>query len=412
MSRLRDGHAVELLQGGEAYFASLVQAIGQSEREVWLETYIFNLDRSGVLVAQALEQAALRGVKVYLTMDGVGTPDIPAQWRTRFDRSGVRWSIFSPLGRIGLFIPSRWRRLHRKLCVVDSSVAYCGGINILDDWFDPNHGHLGEPRLDFAVRVTGPLVSDVSETMARFWWRQNPSGELRTREFPAAWRDLHGVMRRAVTELQAPVRSMNGGSDLVAPPGRPAAYAGLLLRDNLRNRRKIEAAYLQAIAAARSEVIVANAYFVPGVRLRRALVQAARRGVRVRLLLQGRYEYFLQYHASRPVYGALLAAGVEIHEYAASFLHAKVAVIDGIWATVGSSNLDPLSLLMAREANVAVRDAVFASTLRQRLEHAMDNGGKAVDAVEFARRPWQQRLKETLAYGIMRAALLLVGRRY
>ncbi|MCY7305809.1 MAG: cardiolipin synthase ClsB [Rhodoferax sp.] len=412
MSRLRDGHAVELLQGGEAYFASLVHAIAHSVREVWLETYIFHLDRSGVLVAHALEQAALRGVKVYLTMDGFGTADIPAQWSARFDRSGVRWSIFSPLGRIGLLIPSRWRRLHRKLCVVDGSVAYCGGINILDDWFDPNHGPLGEPRLDFAVRVTGPLVSDVADTMARFWWRQKLGGEPRTREFPAAWRELKGVVRRAVTERPESVGGTNGSAAPLVLPGQPTAFAGLLLRDNLRNRRKIEAAYLQAIAGARVEVIVANAYFVPGSRLRRALVQAARRGVRVRLLLQGRYEYFLQYHASRPVYGALLAAGVEIHEYAASFLHAKVAVIDGIWATVGSSNLDPLSLLMAREANVAVRDVVFATTLRQRLEHAMDNGGKAVDAAEFAARPWQQRLKETVAYAIMRTALLLVGRRY
>ena len=188
--------------------------------------------------------------------------------------------------------------------------------------------------------------------------------------------------------------------------------AGLLLRDNLRNRRKIEAAYLQAISAARSEVIVANAYFLPGTRLRRALMQAARRGVRVRLLLQGRYEYFLQYHASRPVYGALLEAGVEIHEYAASFLHAKVAVVDGAWATVGSSNLDPLSLLMAREANVAVRDARFASALKDSLEQAMSHGGQKVDAEVFARRPWPQRLKERVAYSIMRFGLLLLGRRY
>jgi cardiolipin synthase len=110
---------------------------------------------------------------------------------------------------------------------------------------------------------------------------------------------------------------------------------------------------------------------VPGARLRRALTSAAKRGVQVNLLLQGRYEYFMQYYAARPVFGALLAAGVQIHEYAPSFLHAKVAVIDGHWATVGSSNLDPLSLLLAREANVVVDDARFAARLRNRLVEAM-----------------------------------------
>ena len=168
----------------------------------------------------------------------------------------------------------------------------------------------------------------------------------------------------------------------------------------------------RAIGNARSEVIIANAYFLPGARLRKALILAARRGVRVRLLLQGRYEYFLQYHASRPVYGALLKAGIEIHEYAASFLHAKVAVVDSRWATVGSSNLDPLSLLLAREANVVVRDRGFAAQLRERLEHAMAHGGHRVDAAAFANRSWRRRSLEVLAFMAMRLGLFLIGRRY
>ncbi len=411
MTQLRPGHTVDLLQGGHAYFAALIAAVDQSQLEVWLETYIFNLDDSGVAVAEALERAAARGVKVYLTMDGIGTPRLPPEWQDRFARGGVQWSIFLPLGRLGMLIPSRWRRLHRKLCVVDGHVAFCGGINVLDDLFDPNHGALGKPRLDFAVRVRGPLVADVLEAMTHFWWRQQLMREVKASEFPAAWRGVQLSLRRAAGELIARARqfSVPAGE---APRPQGTALAGLLLRDNLRNRRKIEAAYLQAISMARSEVIVANAYFLPGTRLRRALVQASRRGVRVRLLLQGRYEYFLQYHASRPVYSALLVAGVEIHEYAASFLHAKVAVVDGEWATVGSSNLDPLSLLMAREANVMVRDASFAKTLRASLEQAMERGGQQVDAEVFAARPRMQRAKEWVAYAIMRFGLLLLGRRY
>ena len=408
MAQLRDGHQLELLQGGDQYFGSLIDAIDLSRQEVRFETYIFQFDRSGCRVAEALERAALRGVQVYLTMDGVGTPSLPTHWATRFDRSGLHWHIFSPLGRVGLFIPSRWRRLHRKLCVVDARVAFCGGINVLDDYLDPNHGDLSDPRLDFAVRVTGPLVQDAHRTMAAFWGRLQLASEVNAREFPAAWRGLQDTMRRAIG-ARAPVRADVETLGLRATPG---ARAALVLRDNLRNRRKIESAYLVAIERARTEIVVANAYFLPGARLRRSLIGAARRGVRVRLLLQGRYEYFLQYHASRPVYGALLAAGVEIHEYAASFLHAKVAVVDARWATVGSSNLDPLSLLLAREANVMVDDPAFARVLLQRLEDAMTQGGRVLEAQAFANRPWHQRVRETLAFGVMRLGLLLIGRRY
>lgn len=408
---MQAGHDVELLQGDGSFFDALVAAIDASHVELWLETYIFHNDATGQRVADALARAASRGVKVRLTVDGIGTPVIDAQWQRAFDESGVVWRVFLPLGRLGLLIPSRWRRLHRKLCVIDRRVAFCGGINLLDDRIDPHHGPLTSPRLDYAVQVTGPLVGEVHDAMARFWLRQELGRDMRMGEFPAAWRELQASWRRAMGHRTGAGRPLPRPGTL--DPGRtPGALATLLLRDNLRNRRRIETSYLQAIGGARSEVIIANAYFLPGSRLRRALVQAARRGVRVRLLLQGRYEYFLQYHASRPVYGSLLRAGVEIHEYSASFLHAKVAVVDGLWATVGSSNLDPLSLLLAREANVAVLDARFAASLRASLERAMVEGGQPVDAEAFARRPWHQRLQELLAYGTMRAALLILGRRY
>ncbi len=188
--------------------------------------------------------------------------------------------------------------------------------------------------------------------------------------------------------------------------------AELVLRDNLRNRNQIERAYRKAIGGAREEILIANAYFLPGRKLRNALVFAAQRGVRVRLLLHGRYEYFMQYYANRPVYRVLLAAGIEIHEYSAGFLHAKVAVIDAHWATVGSSNLDPLSLLLAREANVVVDDPVFAQDLRARLEDAMVKGGIQVDPATYANRPWRQRLLDNVAFVSMRMLLFLSGKRY
>ncbi len=400
----KEGHQVQLLQGGVALFPALVAAIDAGLREVRLETYIFNFDAAGEQVAAALERAAQRGVKVYLVMDGFGTPSIPLAWAQRFAVAGVRWHLFSPLGHLGLLMPVGWRRLHRKLCVVDAQLAFCGGINILDDYVDPVYGVLESPRFDFAVAVQGPLVADVLRAMVQFWGRLQITRQLEQMEFRDArqtWKDSTVSARAAKPQPLVPTAH--------APAG---INAMLVLRDNLRNRTRIERAYRKAIAGARSEIVIANAYFLPGGKLRRALVFAAKRGVRVRLLVQGRYEYFMQYHGARPVFGILLAAGIEIHEYSAGFLHAKVAVVDGRWATVGSSNLDPLSLLLAREANVVVDDVPFAQSLRACLVAAMDTQGSLLDAPTYARRPWRQRLLDRVAFGVMRLLLFLAGRRY
>ncbi len=405
--QLRADHQVKLLEGSQAYFPALVQVIDQSQHEVRMETYIFDLTGASQGVAEALERAAQRGVAVYLVMDGVGTPALPPQWVARFEAAGVQWRIFSPLGRLGLLIPSRWRRLHRKLCVVDGQSAFCGGINILDDFFDPNHGKLAAPRFDFAVWVRGPLVQSAHEACAQFWWRQQVARTARSAHFVSAWHALQEAVAQG-----AGAATPDPQASAAQEPIGAGTRAELVLRDNLLNRSRIERAYRRAIGEARHDIIIANAYFVPGGKLRKSLIHAATRGVRVRLLLQGRYEYFMQYHAARPVYGALLAAGVEIHEYSASFLHAKVAVIDGHWATVGSSNLDPLSLLLAREANVVVDDRPFAAALQARLERAMAEEGQRVDPQVYANRPWQQRLLDRLAYGLMRGLLFLSGKRY
>lgn len=397
---LRAGHHLQLLEGSIELFPALVAAIDSARAEVLLESYIFDFTGSAAEVAYALERAARRGVPVRVVVDGFGTPRIPEPWRQRFETAGVQWIVYSPPGRFGMLVPGQWRRLHRKLCVVDGDIGFCGGINVLDDFHDPNHGALTSPRLDFAIRVAGPLVPQMRETMVRQLSRIEAMGELKRARWSGAL-DLWRALDMPHTP-PPPVESH----------GEPEALAALLLRDNFRFRVTIERAYLRAIGHARDEIIIANAYFVPGGRMRRALVQAARRGVRVVLLLQGRYEYFMQYYAARPVFGAMLAAGVEIHEYAPSFLHAKVAVIDGHWATVGSSNLDPLSMLLAREANIVVEDKRFAARLRDRLLHAVAHEGQPMDAAEYARRPPLQRAKERLARVLMRLAIIVQGQEY
>ena len=395
------GHALELLKGTQEFFPALIRDVDQALHEVHLETYILDFTAATAEVAQALLRAAQRGVKVRILVDGIGTGQLPAPWRKTFADAGVECQVYGPVGRFGLLSMRGWRRLHRKVCLIDGHVAFCGGINLLDDFHDPNHGALAKPRWDFCVRVRGPLVQDVHRAMHDLWWRVKAVRRVGQREFNAAWQ---AVQRLRVSGEAAAEPLPVGTGSLVR--------ARLLLRDNLSNRSRIERAYRRAIGKAREEIIIANAYFLPGRKMREALVHAARRGVRVILLLQGRYEYFLQYHASRPVYGPLLAAGIEIHEYAASFLHAKVAVVDGHWATVGSSNLDPLSLLLGREANVIVEDAAFASQLRREILEATHGDGVRVDPTRYASRPRSQRVLDWLAYGMVRLALLLTGWRY
>lgn len=374
------GNQIELLQSGVEYFPALLQAIQGAQREILLETYIFESDATGQAVADALCAAALRGVCVRLMVDGFGAQGFVQSGLAEMAADGVEVLVFRREIRPLALRRHRLRRLHRKLAVVDGRTAFVGGINIIDDVDMPGQS---SPRFDFAVRVRGPLVAEVHESMARLWRLVLWAG-LRRRLQRLRWvRPGHGQ----VGEMRA----------------------AFLVRDNLRHRRAIENAYLEAIHAAQHEVLIANAYFFPGRAFRHALVSAAARGVKVTLLLQGRVEYWLLYHACRVLYPHLMAAGVAIVEYRKSFLHAKVAVVDGDWATVGSSNIDPFSLLLAREANVVVRDPGFAAQLRQALRQAMADGGTELTPLEWRRQGLWQRSLSWLAYGLLRMLLGLAG---
>lgn len=401
---LRPGHTLQLLEGGRQLFDAMVKAMDQAQSFVWVETYILQASNDVLQVLEALERAAHRGLDVRLLVDAVGTPKPDPFWVQRLEMAGVHVQVFRPMGRLGLLIPSRWRRLHRKLCLVDGGVGFCGGINLIDDLDDVALGRLDQPRLDFALQVQGPLLKDLQDTMARLWWRTTLVHDVTHRDFPSAW-----------THWQAQRRSRAHVELIALKPDAPTAHpaqAALLLRDNILHRHDIEKAYLKAIGEARQHIVIANAYFIPGRRLRRALSLAVQRGVKVQLLIQGKYERFLQYHAARPVHAALLKAGVDINEYAPSALHAKVAVVDGRWATVGSTNLDPLSLLLAREANVVTTDRYFALQLQTRLQVLLQTQGTPLDLATLNARPWWQRWQDGLAFAVMRTVLFLTGHRY
>ncbi|OYU46666.1 MAG: cardiolipin synthase B [Burkholderiales bacterium PBB4] len=403
---LRGGHSIRLLQGAAAFFPALVRAIEGSQYEVRLETFIFHFEGAALQVAEALERAAARGVAVYVVMDAIGTPQVPETWQRRFATAGVQWARFSPLGLVGWLNPVRWRRLHRKLCVVDQTLGFCGGVNLVDDWLEPGHGALDAPRYDFALQLQGPLVADIQNTLVQLWRRlsiQRDLGRGRLLSAGQVWKQGRTARQSSLSGSKAHTPEWAEFDDI---------RATLLLRDNVRNRSGIERAYRQAIGSARHEIILANAYFLPGRRLRKALVLARSRGVRVRLLVQGRYDNFMQFHASRPVMAAMCAKGIEVYEYTPSLLHAKVSVIDGQWATIGSSNLDPLSLLLAREANIVLQSESLASALRAQLDLAMDDAATPLDQNRLAQRSLWHRVLDRLAFAVMRTMLFVTGFRY
>jgi cardiolipin synthase len=372
----RGGHEITLLSSGQTFFDSLCREIECAQSEILFETYIFKLDRAGQRVALALEAAAQRGVAVFMRLDGFGSADFTPDWRVRLERAGATVQMFNPPRWYSWFYFRYWRRLHRKLVVVDSRVAFCGGMNIIDDYYDDNIGRLPSPRLDFTVRVCGPLVQDVRSLM---------------------WGASLGVEADAQQEATEPAEGVQ---------------AAFVVRDNVRYRRRIESVYLRAIARAKTDIVIANAYFVPGYRLRHALLDAVKRGVRVTLLVQGLYEGFMSYHASQAVLGALLRGGVRVVRYEASHYHGKVAVVDGRWATVGSSNLDPISLLLAKEANVMVDDEGFASLLCEKIDAAMVQGGREMTLQELGQRTLVKRLGDWVAYAVMNVLIVASGNRF
>ncbi|MCK5435169.1 MAG: cardiolipin synthase ClsB [Nitrosomonadaceae bacterium] len=375
-----EGNRITLLRNGSEYFPALESAIDRAQHEVHLETYIFEYDATGIRISEALKRAARRGVTVRLLLDGFGSQNLPQEAIQNLLNTGVQVLIFRKEISPFRLRRNRLRRMHRKLAVVDASIAFVGGINVIDDL---NHPEPLLPRFDFAISIEGPLQ----------------------RQLMLATKHLWKVV--AIARLKRWVRHNETPYLTIQPSGNQRG--ALVIRDNFRHRHDIEEVYLHAITNACSEIIIANAYFLPGINLRHALSDAARRGLRVVLLLQGRIEYHLQHYATLALFGSLLDAGIEIYEYHKSYLHAKVAVIDRRWSTVGSSNIDPFSLLLAREANVIVDDELFANQLRFCLENAMVEESTRVLQEKWKDQSWISRTMSWVSYYIVRVLRGMVG---
>lgn len=379
MPEFLGGNRITLLNSGREYFPALLHEINLAHQEIFLESYIFVADEVGNEIAAALVRAADRGVVVRILVDGFGTRDFTEVFGPRLQAAGVQYLIYrQELARFRLR-RHRLRRLHRKLVAIDGRVAFVGGINIVDD----NNAPIAlRPRYDYTVRIEGPLLIPIRQALRRMW--ENVSWASFKRRY------------RLPTDDPCPT--------CCQPIGQQTA--AFLLRDNFRHRNTIANAYLEAIQTAEQEILIANAYFLPGFRFRHALKSAVQRGVKVTILLQGQTDHPLLHYATQALYGTLLQEGMRIFEYRKSFLHAKVAVVDERWATVGSSNIDPFSLLLAKEGNVVVLDQGFARELRHSLQAAMVEGAEELTRQDQGKLPLYSRLLRWLSYGIVR---LFVG---
>ncbi|MGF6490416.1 cardiolipin synthase ClsB [Pseudomonas frederiksbergensis] len=350
---------VQLLENGEEYFPRVFEALRQAQSEILLETFIVFEDKVGNELQKILIEAAQRGVRITVSLDGFGCGELSTEYLAALSNAGVRLQIFDPAPR-HFGIRTNWfRRLHRKIVVVDGTIAFLGGINFSADHladFGP------EAKQDYSVEVQGPAVADIHHfallqsgrpARAKYWWQRR-----RQRRAELAVSDHDGQVR-------------------------------LVYRDNGEHPGDIEEVYLQVVRSARRRVVIANAYFFPGYRLLREIRNAARRGVEVRLILQGQPDLRVARLAARMTYDYLLRAGVAIYEYCDRPLHGKVALVDEDWSTVGSSNLDPLSLALNLEANVLIRDRAFNRDLFERLDELSSNHCKVMSADKAPRgRIW------------------------
>lgn len=375
----REGNRIQLLENGDEYYPAVFDAIDHAQRKVILETFIWFEDEVGKQLHAVILRAAQRGVDVEVLLDGYGSPDLSDEFVSQLTSAGVVFRYYDPRPPLMGMRTNVFRRMHRKIVVIDNTIAFVGGINYSAEHMS-DYGP--EAKQDYAVRVEGPVVQDILQfelenlpqnAQTRRWWQQR---------------------RRHLAEENR-------------TPGE--AQALFVWRDNDDHRDDIERHYLKMLANAKREVIIANAYFFPGYRLLHAMRNAARRGVRVKLIVQGEPDMPIVKVGAELLYNYLLKGGVLVYEYRRRPLHGKVALMDDHWATVGSSNLDPLSLSLNLEANLIIHDREFNQTLRENLNAIIANDCKRVDETMAPKRTWWNLAINVVVFHFLRKFPALVG---
>lgn len=371
-SPLTTGNKVELLQDGPATYRAMIDAIDAAHDHINLETYILEDDEVGQRFADALIAKQLAGVQVNLIRDSVGTLGTPSKFFTRLSAVGIQVLEFNPVNP--LTAKAGWtvnQRDHRKLLIIDGRIAFLGGVNISSVYSSGSHSQRPRERpgavlpwRDTHLQLEGPVVGELQKLFIETWEKQQGD--------PLAPRDYFPA-------------SEHQGNDVVRAVGSSPEDPYSLIYVTL----------ISALRSAQSEIWLTNAYFVPDPQLLAALKQAAARGVDVQLILPSSSDSWLVLHAGRAYYSELLKAGVKLHQRRDALLHVKTAVIDGVWSTVGSTNLDWRSFLHNQEVNAVVLGPDFGDKMRAAFLADRDKS-EQITLEQWHRRPLDARVKELL----------------
>ncbi|MBI5247727.1 MAG: hypothetical protein HY923_11165 [Elusimicrobia bacterium] len=350
------GNKLALFVRGKDLFAAMAAAIEDAKHSVNLETYRFGNDGTGRTFAELLARASKRGARVRLIYDSVGSIELEPVVVTMMRNAGVQILEYHPV--------APWRphwawnkRDHRKILVCDGKLGFIGGMNLSDEHAAQDEGGLDWP--DAHARVEGPAAHELE------------------RLFRAVWHKGTGRW------FEADISSIAAGGAAVRIVGN----------HEILKRFEIREAYVNALRAAKTEVAIANSYFIPDWRIRRSLAQAVKRGVKVRVLVPGHSDISSVWYAMRATYASLLTRGVRIFEWQGPMMHAKAVVVDGKWCAVGSYNLDHRSLQHNLEVNLQTTDASFAAELQRRFEFGL-SGAREIVKDDWERRSWAERALE------------------
>jgi cardiolipin synthase A/B len=319
------GNTVDLLLNGDQIFPAALEAIRSAQKTITYAQYFYEEGAIGLELAEALAERCRAGVRAHILLDGFGTLQIPAAYRDSMTRAGCEVSTFRPLSPMVLLSPFGFgksnNRSHRRILVVDGRVGFTGGVGVSPKWLGNGRtkGHWRQTD----VRLEGPVVARLQSAFVENW-------------------------------LEATGNVLGGDPYFPRLPRTGSVFAQVVRSSPAGGSFSMYTMFLLAMSSARRSIYITNPYFLPDDRMTRALTEASQRGVRVVVLLPGAIDNNIVRQASRSKFGPLLEAGIEIYEYQAGLLHAKTMTVDGIWATIGSTNLDTRSFALNEEVNAVV----------------------------------------------------------
>ncbi len=344
-------NSVKLIKGGSDYFDTLLHIIQSAQHIIHLQTYIYENDETGTLIGNALKEATSRGVDVYMVIDGYASQSLEDNFVLDLRKSGIRFKFFEPLFKSSNFYFGR--RLHHKVIVADDRYSLVGGINISNRYNDMD----GEKAwLDFAILMEGPVSQELAVLCCKTW---NGFLKLNYKYKPLP----HNFNFDTSEHTLAKVRMRRN--------------------DWVKNKNQISKSYLEMFRSAQIEIIILCAYFIPGNAIRRSMVQAVKRGVKIKVIMTGMSDVNVAKNAERYMYAWLLRHKIDIYEYQENILHGKVAVSDQQFVTMGSFNINDISAFASVELNVDIQNESYGKIVYKTLNHVLQHECIQIDNANY-----------------------------